>query len=143
MREGQLAKVDATIIFDTDCVLCAGMVRFILAHERAPFFNFAGARSRAGLDLARCYGFSRSDLDRTFLVIVDGVVFQRSDAGVELLRRMRAPWSWLALIRIVPRTWRDPVYDALARRRMDWFGRAACYVPPVEYRERFLDLDPG
>lgn len=32
------------VVFDTDCVLCSGMVRFVLAHERGPDLCFVGAR---------------------------------------------------------------------------------------------------
>jgi hypothetical protein len=57
------------VVFDTDCVLCSGMVSFVLAHERAPELRFAGAWSDEGLALAARHGFSRPDLDETFLVL--------------------------------------------------------------------------
>jgi Cobalamin synthesis protein cobW C-terminal domain/DCC1-like thiol-disulfide oxidoreductase len=34
----------------------------------------------------------------------------RSEAGVEILSQLRAPWRWLALVRIIPRPVRDAVY---------------------------------
>ena len=43
-------------------------------------------------------------------------------------------------MRAVPRPLRDRVYDAIARNRFRWFGRAdACLVPTPALRERFLD----
>ncbi len=53
------------IIFDTDCVLCSGMVAFVLANERDRALRFAGAWSDEASALARRHGFSRADLNDT------------------------------------------------------------------------------
>lgn len=136
-----MSSPEAFIVFDTDCVLCSGGVSFLLAHEAAPFFGFVGAWSPAGLELAARYGFSRADLNETFLVIIDGVAYHHSDGAVEVVRRMRLPWKLLSGLRFIPRFIRDPAYSALARRRYRWFGhKRGCFVPPAEQRARFLDL---
>jgi predicted DCC family thiol-disulfide oxidoreductase YuxK len=54
------------VVFDTNCVLCSGMVAFILAHERNRVLRFVGAWSDEGLALAARHHFSKSDLDQTF-----------------------------------------------------------------------------
>lgn len=134
------ALPSAVILFDTTCALCCGMTSFILAHEREPFFSFASAWSPVGLELAAAHGFSAGDLDETFLVILGDRACHRSDAGIEILRRLRAPWSLASAIRWIPRGLRDPVYGALARRRKAWFGEQSCFMPAPEQAHRFLDL---
>ena len=130
-----------TIIFDSNCVLCSRLVAFVLANERAPEFKFVGAWSDSGLSLAARHGFSRDDLDKTFLVIIGAKAYSQSDAGVEILKRMRPPWSWLAALKFVPRFLRDPVYSAIATRRYRWFGRKVdCPVVPFDQRHRFPTL---
>lgn len=135
-------KVDGpTVVFDTDCVLCSGMVAFVLAHEQAPVLRFAGAWSSEGLALAAMHGFSRSDLDKTFLVVCGGKALMRSDAGIEIMRHFRAPWRWAAVVAAVPRPLRDVVYDFVARRRYRWFGRRQdCIVVPPAERHRFIGV---
>lgn len=129
------------VVFDTNCVLCSGMVAFILAHEQAPVLRFAGAWSTEGLALAAEYGFSRSDLDKTFLVVCNGKALMRSDASVEIARHLRAPWRWAAVMAAVPRPLRNAVYDLVARRRYRWFGRRQdCTVVPVAERHRFIGV---
>ena len=130
------------VVFDTDCVLCGGMVLFVLAHERAPELRFAGAWSDEGLALAARHGFSRPDLDETFLVLSGGRVLTRSDAGIEILRHLRPPWRWLAAaLAAFPRPLRDAVYGFVARRRYRWFGRRAdCAVVPPGERHRFIGV---
>ena len=40
-----------------------------------------------------------------------------------------------AVFRILPRAWRDWLYDTVARNRLRWFGkRATCYLPRSEIR---------
>ena len=135
-------KADSPIVvFDTDCVLCSRMVAFILAHEQAPVLRFAGAWSSEGLALAAAHGFSRSDLDKTFLVVRNGKALMRSDASVEIARHLRAPWQWATVIAAVPRPLRNAVYNFVARRRYHWFGRRQdCTVVPFAERHRFIGV---
>ena len=130
------------VVFDTDCVLCSGMVSFILTHERGPELRFAGAWSDEGAMLAARHGFSRKDLDETFLVLSHGGVLTRSDAGIEILHHLRQPWRWLAnALAVVPRPLRDAGYGFVARRRYRWFGRRVdCTVVPASERHRFIGV---
>jgi predicted DCC family thiol-disulfide oxidoreductase YuxK len=129
------------VVFDTNCLLCSGMVAFVLAHEQAPVLRFAGAWSDEGVNLAAAHGFKASDLDKTFLVIRDGTALTRSDAAMEIARHLRAPWRWATITAIVPRPLRDAVYDFVARRRYRWFGkRQDCTVVPPTQRHRFIGV---
>ncbi len=129
------------IIFDTDCVLCSGMVAFVLAKEAAPRLRFAGAWSEEGLALAARHGITRHDLDETFVVIDGPRALLRSDAALLVLRHLRAPWRWLSAASLVPRPLRDAAYVFVARRRYRWFGqRQDCTVVPPDQRHRFLGL---
>lgn len=117
------------------------MVGFILAHERDDRLRFVGAWSFEGRALADRHGFRKEDLDETFLMISDDRALTRSDAGLAILRHLRAPWRWLMVLRIVPRPLRDASYTFLARRRYRWFGRRAdCVRVSPEQRHRFLGL---
>lgn len=129
-----------TIIFDTDCVLCSNMVHFVLHHERAPNIRFVGAWSHTGQRIAAEHGLSPADLDETYLVVEDGRGFTKSDAGLVVVRHLKAPWSWLAALRIVPKPFRDAVYTMIARRRYRWFGhKPKCFHPPAGMSDRFID----
>jgi predicted DCC family thiol-disulfide oxidoreductase YuxK len=93
------------------------------------------------LALAARHHFSKSDLDQTFLVLSGDAALSRSDAGVEILSQLRAPWRWLAVVRIIPRPVRDTVYRFVARRRYRWFGRREnCVVVPASESHRFIGV---
>ena len=132
------------IVFDTDCLLCSGMVRFVLRHERDRALHFAGAWSDEGLALAARHGFTRDDLNAILLVVVHGHALTRSDAALAILRHLRAPWRWFGPARIVPRALRDGLYDAVARNRYRLFGRREdCTVVPPARRHRFIGVKSG
>ncbi|ONG55829.1 thiol-disulfide oxidoreductase [Pseudoroseomonas deserti] len=129
------------LIFDGDCALCDGVVRFVLRHERDDRLRFASAWSAAGLALAATHGLTREDLRRSFLYVGDGRALTRSAAALALARHLRAPWSGLRLLGALPRPLRDGVYDRVARHRLALFGRVQhCLLPSPEQRHRFLDL---
>lgn len=128
------------VIFDTDCVLCSGVVHFILRHERDTAIQFVSAWSPTGLRLAAKHGFSRADLDRSYLLIEGGRALTRSDAAMATLAHLKAPWRWLRVLAIVPRPLRDAVYSFIASRRYRWFGhKDRCFIPPEGSRGRFVD----
>jgi predicted DCC family thiol-disulfide oxidoreductase YuxK len=63
----------------------------------------------------------------------------RSDAALEVWRRLGGFRGLLALGRFVPRFVRDPVYRLIARHRYRWFGRReTCRVPTAAERSFFL-----
>lgn len=53
------------------------------------------------------------------------------------------PYSALSTLLIVPRPLRDAVYDYVAKRRYDWFGKEEdCLVlQEQEMLERFIDRE--
>ena len=127
------------IIFDSHCLLCSGMTRFVLAHEAGPAIRFVAANSAEGTALAARHGLTPAELDVTFLMVDQGVGLTRSDAALAVTRYLRAPWRWLGLLRVVPRAIRDPLYSWIARNRYRLFGRSdSCIVPPAHQRGRFV-----
>jgi predicted DCC family thiol-disulfide oxidoreductase YuxK len=132
------------MIFDGECVLCSGAVRFVLRHERRPTVRFASVQSEAGQALAARHGLSIADLDQTFALVTDEGAMPRSDGVIRLAQELEAPWRWLALLRFVPRPLRDAAYSLFARHRYRLFGRRdTCFVPEPKDRHRFLDGLPA
>ena len=95
------------------------------------------------MELARLHGLSLADLDRTFLVVDQGEALTKSDAGLAILRQLRAPWSWGQILRAVPRPVRDGIYSWVARNRYRWFGqRDQCFIAPAGQAHRFVSGPP-
>ncbi len=132
---------ETKMIFDTNCVLCSGFVRFILKHERDDDIIFVNAWSEAGLALAQKFGLNAAALNETYLVVIGDQGLTKSDAGFAILSHLKAPWRWLRILRFIPRPLRDAVYSMVAKRRYKWFGyKESCLVPAPNTRHRFIDV---
>ena len=136
------AAYDRVLVFDGACVLCSGTVRFILKRERDRVIRFVTAQSAQGQAMLEALGLPRDEWES--VVFVDGGKPRVKSAAVfAVLRHLRFPWPLLRAARIVPRPFRDWLYDRVARNRYDWFGRRDdCFVPAPGQRHRFLDA-PG
>jgi predicted DCC family thiol-disulfide oxidoreductase YuxK len=135
------SRTPPLVLFDGECNLCHGAVRWILARDRRERFRFASLNSalaRRVLDEAG----AASGAPDSVVVIVDRVVRTRSDAALAIARELGPPWSIATCLRFLPRGLRDALYDFVARRRYRWFGRrSACGLLDPALRHRFLDAD--
>lgn len=126
------------LLFDGVCHVCQYSVQFVLRHERASLILFAALQSDTGRALLRDLQLPEDFLG-SLVFFEDGRVFTRSEAALRVAAHLHAPWSWLQVLRILPRALRDPVYDFVARHRYRWFGRdETCLVPDAGLRDRFL-----
>lgn len=133
-----VTKDQDVIVFDGECVLCAGFFQFMLRHDRLARFKFVTAQSSLGQQMYISLGLPTEDFE-TNLVIVDGQVFQRLDAFAAAMRALPGLWPVLGLCRFLPRIMKDPVYFAVARNRYRLFGqRPSCLIPDAAIHTRFL-----
>lgn len=127
------------IVFDGDCVLCNGWVRFLIRRDPARRFRFAAMRSDAGRALLGRHGLDPRD-PASFLLVDECGAWTETRAITRLLAGLGAGWHMAALaIRAVPAGLRDAAYRRIARDRYRWFGRHDhCHLPAADEHERFL-----
>jgi predicted DCC family thiol-disulfide oxidoreductase YuxK len=126
------------IVFDGFCVLCSGWANFVLRHDRRKTFRLLAAQSQLGQALYAHYGLGGDDYESN-LLLKDGKVFIKSQGSILMACGLGWPWRVAALLRIVPLSWRDRLYDWVASNRLRWFGsRDACYLPDPEDADRFI-----
>ncbi len=134
----------AVLLFDGDCALCHRTVHFILARERRRWLRFAPLDGE----------FARAVIARhPALAGVDSVIWvdrpgqganeralARSDAALRVAAYLGGPWRALVIARIVPRSWRDGLYDFVARHRHRLVRAAGWRSEPRTLpHERLLD----
>ena len=124
------------VLFDGVCNLCSGAVQFLLERDGGSL-RYAPLQSEPGRAIQ-----DRFDLDDAdTIVFVEGeAAYTHSTAALRIARHLDSPWSWLGLLRYVPRPLRDLGYRLVARSRYRVFGtRDRCLLPTPEIKERFLD----
>lgn len=127
---------DPVLLYDGTCGLCHASVRFVLRHERGADFHFAPLQGDVAREIMTSGGGGGRGGD-TVYVWEGGRLLDRSDAVLAVLKHLRAPWCWLSVTTIVPRSWRDALYDLVARHRTIW-GTRSCSLPVSGQERRFL-----
>ena len=130
------------VLFDGECNLCNGAVRWLIERDAEGVFVFAPLQSAAARDvLGRAGGGMDLDRDPGSIVFVDGEgVYLRSTAVLRAVRHLGFPYALLTVGLLVPRPVRDAVYRLIARNRYRWFGRReTCMVPASGLAWRFLE----
>ena len=129
---------DGLVVFDGECVLCSGWIKFILARDSQRRFRFASIQRMPGRSIAARLGID-PDAPATNAVIVDGVAYFKSDSTLAVLQQLNG-WRWTRMLRACPRFVRDWTYDRIARNRYALFGCTdSCIVPTADQAARFLD----
>ena len=126
------------LLYDAVCGLCNGFVRFVLRHDQQGTMRFATLQGAWGMEAARVVP-NMARADSIVLLSRDGALI-RSTAALEVARYLGGVWTAALIGYLVPRAWRDTIYDWVARHRYRWFGTLdACPLPSPETRARFLD----
>lgn len=127
------------VIFDGSCSLCCRSVRIILRNDKTRAIRFTAMQSPLGQRLLAELRLEARNPD-SFVLIKDGRAYLRSDAALEIARDLRFPWNCASLLRLVPRRWRDAVYDPIARNRHRLLGKEDPRPLPAEdEKSRFLE----
>lgn len=125
------------VLFDGECNFCNGVVNFIIRRDKEGVFRFAAMQSAEGQALLRKHGFPPHYL-KSFVLIDQGKVFKKSTAGLKLYGRLPG-WKWTRVFWIVPKFFRDAIYQFISNNRYRWFGRKdQCMIPTSDIRSRFL-----
>jgi len=126
------------LVFDGVCVLCSRWVRFVLRHDRSARIRLAAMQSAPGREWLARHGLDPDD-PLSLLYVVDGRGYRDSEAILRVLASFGGAWRASAILRVIPRVVRDPLYRRLARNRYRWFGRNdQCFVPAPDQAARFL-----
>ena len=127
------------ILFDGVCNLCAWSVQFIIKRDPQGRFRFASVHSPLGQRLLEHCGLNPHHID-SFVLIQGNAYFTKSDAVLKVATYLSGIWPLLALLSIIPRPIRDPLYEIVANKRYRWFGkRDTCIVPTKKLLARFLE----
>jgi predicted DCC family thiol-disulfide oxidoreductase YuxK len=129
---------DGLWLFDGVCNFCTGSVQTVLRLDREGVIRFTPIQSAYGRELALAHGLD-PDMPESFLFFDGGRPLAKTAAIGALLRRLNAPWRWLAFVDRLPRVATDATYDWIAANRYRLMGKKdRCMVPSPEQRARFV-----
>jgi predicted DCC family thiol-disulfide oxidoreductase YuxK len=112
------------------CVLCNWAIRFIIRHDNKDVFQFSSLQSDFSKNqLSHING---QDIKKDSIIYQRGNHFYtRSEAVLEILKEIGGVWKLFYLLTLVPKPFRDWVYELIARNRYQIFGkRDQCMILP-------------
>jgi predicted DCC family thiol-disulfide oxidoreductase YuxK len=116
-------------------------VQFVLRHERQGELQFAPLQGAFAASV-RTRHPALAGVDSMIWVEGDGAseqTYVRSAAVLRIARYLGGIWRLAAIGWLLPRPWRDALYNLVARHRHQLFGAEQCYLPAPDVRARFLD----
>ena len=123
------------ILFDGECNLCNVCCRFIMHHDKQYQFKFASMQSNKGIAILK-HLLQPTTQFETLIYIEDNRVYEKSDAFIKIVKYLRFPASLFSIIRYIPKTFRDFVYDVISSNRNKLFGK--CNLPTSEQSRHYL-----
>lgn len=129
----------ALVLFDGVCNMCNVFVHFIIPRDRKDSFRFGSLQSGKVVELLLTYGHTSTELS-TVVLIEQGQIFTSSTAVLRIARRMGGLWSLFYGFVVLPKFFRDGIYNLVGRNRYRWFGKKdACLIPRPEWKAKFID----
>ena len=128
----------SVILFDGVCNLCNASVRFVIKRDQKARFNYASLQSPYAAGLFKKLNFDASKTD-SIVLYENETIYVRSTAALKIARHLDGLWFLLYGFIIVPAFLRDAIYDFIAKKRYQWFGKKEhCEIPAPGMKERFL-----
>jgi len=63
------------------------------------------------------------------ILIKNETIYIESEAALEVCRLLPRPWKWFVVFKLIPKKWRDKIYDWIAGNRYRWFGiKESCEI---------------
>jgi len=127
------------ILFDGVCNFCNFWVNFVIKRDTKDIFRFAALQSEKAKELTSSFSIDASKLD-TFVLIEGEKFFTKSTAALMICKHLNGSIKILSLFIILPKIFRDFIYDMIAKNRYKLFGkRESCRVPTKEEKLKFLE----
>lgn len=135
------SDIEDLILFDGDCVLCSRAAHFVHKYDAAQRFKFVAIQTEYGRSLARRFSIHPSDPE-TNVAVVSGIAHFKSDAVIAVLAKLPR-WRFARFARLLPRAFRNWVYDCTARNRYRLFGRRErCWAGDAALAARVRERTP-
>lgn len=120
------------LFFDGVCHLCNGYIDFLVRFQTSDIF-FAPLQGSTAAQILN----PRPPVD-SILYYKNKIILQKSTAVIESLCDATILFCWLKIFYLIPRFFRDAIYDYVARHRYQWFGKSETCRLPIESEKQFL-----
>ena len=127
------------VLFDGVCNLCNGAIQFVIKRDEKDKFRFAALQSEIGQKLVTERGIDTSKVDSIILIDPGVAYYTKSEAALEIGTELKGYRTLSRILRLIPSSLSNIVYDFIARNRYKWYGKKeSCMIPTPELQVKFL-----
>lgn len=124
------------IFFDGVCGVCNRFVNFLREEDRNGQLNFA---SLQGSTASEYLGDSEAKNSQSIVVFHNNKLYRKSEAMVIISKELGGIWRLAEIFCLIPRSWRDLIYDFIAQHRYQLGGKLdQCRLVAPGESNRFL-----
>jgi len=125
------------ILFDGLCNLCNRIVPILIKYDSKDKLSFSAQQSSAGIIIMNKHKLNSKNESVVFIKGKD--VFFKSNAIIEIAKLITGWPSLFKYLTFFPKTFRDVVYDFIAKYRYRLFGKKShCTVPSPSQLKKFV-----
>ncbi|MFY9242630.1 MAG: DCC1-like thiol-disulfide oxidoreductase family protein [Polaribacter sp.] len=135
-----IPKDKKLILFDGVCNLCNNSVLQVIKFDKKDTFLFAALQSETGKKIIDHLKIDISKID-SIILYEPGVSYDiKSTAALKVMNNFGGVWFLSQIGFLFPESFRNLVYDYIAKNRYKWFGKKeSCMLPTKELKAKFLD----
>ena len=127
------------ILFDGVCNLCESSVQFVIKHDVKDQFRFVSLQSELGQQILKHIGINPKHIDSVILYEPGVAYYYKSTAALQIAKHLGGFFHFGTIFRILPTTFRNVLYDYIAKNRYAWYGKKEiCLMPTPENKAKFL-----
>jgi predicted DCC family thiol-disulfide oxidoreductase YuxK len=125
-------------IMDAQCGVCTKTATWMAHADTSDTIRIIPMQSELGQKLFALYEIDADD-PTSWLLLKHGKAYISFEAILQVCETLGGIWKFTHLARILPRTWRDALYNLVARNRYRIAGKAdMCAIPDPEVQKRLL-----
>lgn len=127
------------ILFDGVCNLCDSSVQYIIKRDKNDVFRYAALQSETGEKLLAERNIDSNEIDSIILIEPNVAYYTKSTAALEIGKNLKGLRTISSILLWLPESFRNIVYDFIAKNRYKWYGKKAdCMIPTEELKSKFI-----
>lgn len=127
------------ILFDGVCNLCDSSVQFIIKRDKNDVFRYAALQSETGEKLLAERNIDSNEIDSIILIEPNVAYYTKSTAALEIGKNLKGLRTISSILLWLPESFRNIVYDFIAKNRYKWYGKKTdCMIPTEELKSKFI-----
>ena len=125
------------LLFDGYCHFCHRAVNLVLRFDHQKKFLFTPLSGTTGTYWQA--KLSIPDRLDSIILIENGRYYSKAEAALKIAKKLGGIFHLAQVFYVLPKIYRDQIYDWIAKNRYRWFGKYnSCIIPGPEYKDRFI-----